>query len=160
MLRRRALAKSEWESRTWRETSLLCVCVHAFVHVCACIFIVHAGLEAAILDSEYSPVADPGYWQGVRGAGLQVAYGAGLGENEISDPFTPILRPLQYYIFSVGSHCHDIDTSYPPSTFIVFISCMIYLCPVPILKRIRTSHWPTYVYRWEGVLVSLPHTTV
>ena len=27
-----------------------CVCVHAFVHVSACIFIVHAGLEAAVLD--------------------------------------------------------------------------------------------------------------
>ena len=28
----------------------LCVCVDAFVHVSACIFIVHAGPEAAVLD--------------------------------------------------------------------------------------------------------------
>ena len=52
--------------------------------------------------------------------GLQVAYGAGLWENEISDPFTPILRPLQYHIFSVGSRCHGVVTPYPHSTFIVF----------------------------------------
>ena len=55
-------------------------------------------------------------------------------------PFTPILRSLQYYIFSVGSCCHSVLTSYPPSTFIAFISCMIYLCPVPILTRIGTSY--------------------
>ena len=41
----------------------LCVCVHAFVHVSACIFIVHAGLEAAVLDW-YGPAA---YCKGVGG---------------------------------------------------------------------------------------------
>ena len=41
----------------------LCTCVYAFVHVSACIFIVHAGSEAAVLDW-YRPEADPGYWQG------------------------------------------------------------------------------------------------
>ena len=102
----------------------LCACVYAFVHVSACIFIVHAGSEAAVLDW-YRPEADPGYWQGDS---MQVAYGAGLGENEISDPFTPILRPLQYHISSlyIGSRCHGVVTSYPHSTFIVF-SRMIYL---------------------------------
>ena len=39
----------------------LCMCVDAFVHVSACIFIVHAGPEAAVLDC-YGPEADPGYW--------------------------------------------------------------------------------------------------
>ena len=38
----------------------LCACVYAFVHVSACIFIVHAGSEAAVLDW-YRPEADPGY---------------------------------------------------------------------------------------------------
>ena len=60
------------------------------------------------------------------------------GENVVSDPFTPILRPLQYNIFSVGSHCHGVVTSYPPSIFIAFVSSMIYLCPVPILMNIST----------------------
>ena len=69
--------------------------MRAFVHVSACIFIVHAGPEAAVLDW-YCPEADPlrilaKGWGG--GAGLQVVCRAGLGENEISDP---ILRPLQY----------------------------------------------------------------
>ena len=36
----------------------ICVCVHAFVHVSACIFIVHSGPEAAVLDW-YGPEADP-----------------------------------------------------------------------------------------------------
>ena len=41
----------------------LCACVWMrFVHVSACIFIVHAGPEAAVLDC-YGPEADPGYWQ-------------------------------------------------------------------------------------------------
>ena len=40
--------------------------------------------------------------------GLQVAYGTGLGGKWYFRSFTPILRQLQYYIFSVGSHCHDI----------------------------------------------------
>ena len=46
----------------------LCMCVDAFVHVSACIFIVHAGSEVAVLDW-YGPEADPGYWQGgiIRG---------------------------------------------------------------------------------------------
>ena len=44
----------------------LCMCVDAFVHVSACIFIVHAGPEAAVLDC-YDPEADPGYWQGSKG---------------------------------------------------------------------------------------------
>ena len=42
----------------------LCACVwirDAFVHVTACIFIVHAGPEAAILDC-YGPEVEPGYW--------------------------------------------------------------------------------------------------
>ena len=47
--------------------------------------------------------------------GLQVAYGTGLGESDISDPFTPILRPLRCYIFSVGSRCHGIVIPLPPS---------------------------------------------
>ena len=34
-------------------------CVYAFVHVSACIFIVYAGSEAAVLDW-YRPEADPG----------------------------------------------------------------------------------------------------
>ena len=44
----------------------LCVYVDAFVHVAVCIFIVHAGPEAAVLDW-YGPEADPGYWQGGKG---------------------------------------------------------------------------------------------
>ena len=44
----------------------LCVCMHAFVHVSACIFIVRAGPEAVVLDW-YCPEADPGYWQGGKG---------------------------------------------------------------------------------------------
>ena len=51
--------------------------------------------------------------------GLQVAYGAGLGqvwgESDISDPFTLILRPFQYYIFSVGSRCHGVVIPLPSS---------------------------------------------
>ena len=42
----------------------LCVCVDVFVHVSACIFIVHAGLEAAVSDW-YGPEADIG--KGVKG---------------------------------------------------------------------------------------------
>ena len=45
---------------------LWCVCVDAFVHVSACIFIVHAGPEAAGLDW-YGPEGYPGYWQGGKG---------------------------------------------------------------------------------------------
>ena len=43
----------------------LCMCVRALVHgVSACIFIVHAWPEAAVLDcSWYGPETDPG-WQG------------------------------------------------------------------------------------------------
>ena len=37
------------------------------------------------------------------------------GESDISDPFTPILRPLQYYIFSVGSRYHGVVIPLPPS---------------------------------------------
>ena len=43
-----------------------CVCMHAFVHVSACIFIVQAGPEAVVLDW-HGPEADPGYWQGGKG---------------------------------------------------------------------------------------------
>ena len=43
----------------------LCVCMRALVHVSACIFIVHAWPEPAVLDSSwYGPETDPGYWQG------------------------------------------------------------------------------------------------
>ena len=43
----------------------LYVCMRALVHVSACIFIVHAWPEPAVLDcSWYSPETDPGYWQG------------------------------------------------------------------------------------------------
>ena len=57
----------------------LCVCMRALVHVSACIFIVHAWPEPAVLDcSWYGPETDPGYWQGGE-LGLQVAYGADLG---------------------------------------------------------------------------------
>ena len=39
----------------------LCVCMRALVHVSACIFIVHAWPEPAVLDcSWYGPETDPG----------------------------------------------------------------------------------------------------
>ena len=58
----------------------LCVCVRALVHVSACIFIMHAWPEAAVLDcSWYGLETDPGYWQGGNWDSMQVAYGTGLG---------------------------------------------------------------------------------
>ena len=60
--------------------------------MCLCIFIVHAGSEGSCFR-----LALPRSRSRILARGLQVAYGTGLGENEISDPFTPILRPLQYH---------------------------------------------------------------
>ena len=42
------------------------VWMHLYMCLHACIFIVHAGPEAAVLDW-YGPEADPGYWQGGKG---------------------------------------------------------------------------------------------
>ena len=56
----------------------LCVCVRALVHVSACIFIVHAWPEAAVLDCMVLPRNRSRIL--ARGElGFQVAYGAGLG---------------------------------------------------------------------------------
>ena len=43
-----------------------CACVWMCLCMSACIFIVHAGPEAAVLDW-YGPEVDPGYWQGSKG---------------------------------------------------------------------------------------------
>ena len=100
----------------------LCGCVYAFVHVSACIFFSTCRVRGSCFR-----LVSPRSRSRILARGLQVrAYGAGLGKNEISDPFTPILRPLQYHIFSVGSRCHGVVTSYPHSTFIVFISSLFY----------------------------------
>ena len=60
----------------------LCVCVRALVHVSACIFIVHACPEAAVLDcSWYGPETDPGYWQGGIGTpGIYSIWGRSGGK--------------------------------------------------------------------------------
>ena len=118
------------------------LCVHpslslcVYVCVCACVCMLFYN-RCRIRGSCFRLVS-PRNSSRILARGLQVAYGACLGENDISDPFTPILRPLQYYIFSVGSSCHGVVTSYPHSTFnIIFISRMIYIpLPVPILMRI------------------------
>ena len=69
----------------------LCACVYALAHVS-----MHFYSTCRVRGSRFRLVS-PRSRSRILARGLQVAYGAGLGENEISDPFTPILRPLQYH---------------------------------------------------------------
>ena len=107
--------------------------MHVSVHNIIC----SAGPEVAVLDW-YGPEADPVYWQRGRGrggvvvAGIQVACEAhiqggkvlGISPEKIGnlDHLILIIYPV-LQIFSVGSHCQGIVTSYLHSTPIS-LSCL------------------------------------
>ena len=117
------------------------MCLHASVQNITC----SAQPEVAAVLDWYGPEADPAYWQRGREevAGLQVvceAHNVHVGGKILgasSRMFLGILDPLiytdhfsiiiNYYIFSVGSHCQDIDTFYLLSTPIS-LSCMCNSC--------------------------------
>ena len=94
-----------------------------------------AGPEVAVLDW-YGPEADPVYWRrggggGVVVAGLQVACEAHIqGGKVLGHPPLKIFGNLDHLIliiypvlqiFSVGSHCQGIVTSYRITT--IFCAC-------------------------------------
>ena len=125
-----------------RASLSLCVCVYAFVkcvcmHLYIILCVVHSQRYIAAVLDWYGPEADPVYWQTGREevTGLQVAceahnlhVGEGIPQNirsSYTDHFSIII--INYCIFSVGSHCQDIDAFYllsiPKS-----LSCMCNSC--------------------------------
>ena len=127
----------------------MCMCIHPSMHLCLCVRVcvcemcLHASVHnimcsaqpevAAVLDW-YGPEADPAYWQWTLGSVRSTQYTCrrkkhppNFGGNfrpSYTDHFSILIN---YYIFSVGSYCQDIDTFYLLSTPIS-LSCICNSC--------------------------------